>query len=33
MGDGSVKFMADSIDGVAVKWLVGAADGQPTPEF
>jgi len=31
MADGSIRFMADSIDGVAVKWLVGAKDGQPTP--
>ncbi|MBA4106123.1 MAG: hypothetical protein C0485_10215 [Pirellula sp.] len=28
MGDGSVRFMADSMDGVAIKWLVGADDGQ-----
>jgi prepilin-type processing-associated H-X9-DG protein len=28
MGDGSVRFLADSIDGVVVKWLVGAEDGQ-----
>lgn len=28
MGDGSVRFMADSIDGVIIKWLVGAEDGQ-----
>ena len=33
MADGSVRFVADSIDGVAVKWLVGAKDGQPAPEF
>ena len=33
MADGSIRFMADSIDGVAVKWLVGAKDGQPTPDF
>jgi hypothetical protein len=33
MGDGGVRFMAETIDGVAVKWLVGAADGVPTPEF
>ena len=33
MADGSVRFMSDSIDGVAVKWLVGAKDGQPAPEF
>lgn len=28
MGDGSVRFIADSIDGVIVKWMVGARDGQ-----
>ena len=28
MGDGSVHFLADSIDGVIVKWMVGAQDGQ-----
>jgi prepilin-type N-terminal cleavage/methylation domain-containing protein/prepilin-type processing-associated H-X9-DG protein len=28
MGDGSVHFLADSMDGVVVKWLVGADDGQ-----
>ncbi|MBX3425223.1 MAG: DUF1559 domain-containing protein [Pirellulales bacterium] len=28
MGDGSVHFLADSMDGVVVKWLVGAEDGQ-----
>ena len=28
MGDGSVRFLADSIDGVVVKWMVGAEDGQ-----
>ena len=28
MGDGSVHFFADSMDGVVVKWLVGAEDGQ-----
>jgi prepilin-type N-terminal cleavage/methylation domain-containing protein/prepilin-type processing-associated H-X9-DG protein len=28
MGDGSVHYLADSIDGVVVKWLVGAQDGQ-----
>jgi prepilin-type N-terminal cleavage/methylation domain-containing protein/prepilin-type processing-associated H-X9-DG protein len=27
MGDGSVRFFADSIDGVVVKWMVGAQDG------
>ncbi len=28
MGDGSVRFLSDSVDGVLVKWLVGAEDGQ-----
>jgi prepilin-type N-terminal cleavage/methylation domain-containing protein/prepilin-type processing-associated H-X9-DG protein len=28
MGDGSVRFLADSMDGVAIKWMVGADDGQ-----
>ena len=31
--DGSVRFVAHSIDGVAVKWLVGERDAQTTPEF
>jgi prepilin-type N-terminal cleavage/methylation domain-containing protein/prepilin-type processing-associated H-X9-DG protein len=29
--DGSIRFISDSIDGIAVKWLVGAKDAQPTP--
>jgi prepilin-type N-terminal cleavage/methylation domain-containing protein/prepilin-type processing-associated H-X9-DG protein len=33
MGDGSVRFMPDSIDGVIVKWLVGADDGQVLNEI
>jgi prepilin-type N-terminal cleavage/methylation domain-containing protein/prepilin-type processing-associated H-X9-DG protein len=28
MGDGSVQFLTDTIDGVVVKWLVGAEDGE-----
>ncbi|MFM7076467.1 MAG: DUF1559 domain-containing protein [Planctomycetaceae bacterium] len=28
MGDASVRYVAEDIDGVVVKWLVGAADGQ-----
>jgi prepilin-type processing-associated H-X9-DG protein len=28
MGDGSVRFLSDSIDGVVVKWMVGAEDGE-----
>lgn len=33
MGDASVRFISDSIDGVVFKWLVGASDGKITPEF
>jgi prepilin-type processing-associated H-X9-DG protein len=32
MGDGSVHFLADSIDGVVVKWMVGAKDGETIKE-
>jgi type II secretory pathway pseudopilin PulG len=28
MGDGSVRFLADTMDGIAVKWMIGADDGQ-----
>jgi prepilin-type N-terminal cleavage/methylation domain-containing protein/prepilin-type processing-associated H-X9-DG protein len=28
MGDGSVKFLAEQVDGVVVKWMIGAEDGQ-----
>jgi prepilin-type processing-associated H-X9-DG protein len=28
MGDGSVKFLAEQVDGIVVKWMVGAEDGQ-----
>ena len=28
MGDGSVKFVAEEIDGIVVKWMIGADDGQ-----
>ncbi len=28
MGDASVRYVSDDIDGVVVKWLVGCADGQ-----
>jgi prepilin-type N-terminal cleavage/methylation domain-containing protein/prepilin-type processing-associated H-X9-DG protein len=28
MGDGSVRFMQQDINGVVIKWMVGAADGQ-----
>lgn len=28
MGDGSVRFLQQDIDGVVIKWMVGAADGQ-----
>jgi hypothetical protein len=32
MGDGSVRYLADSIDGVVVKFMVGAEDGQSFDE-
>lgn len=28
LGDGSVKFLNESIDGIIVKWMIGAEDGQ-----
>jgi prepilin-type N-terminal cleavage/methylation domain-containing protein/prepilin-type processing-associated H-X9-DG protein len=28
MGDGSVRFLRDSISGITLKWLTGASDGQ-----
>jgi prepilin-type N-terminal cleavage/methylation domain-containing protein/prepilin-type processing-associated H-X9-DG protein len=28
MGDGSVRFLNESIDGIIVKWMIGADDGQ-----
>ncbi len=28
MGDGSVHFLSDSIDGIVLKWMIGAEDGQ-----
>ncbi|MEZ6142385.1 MAG: DUF1559 domain-containing protein [Zavarzinella sp.] len=28
MGDGSVRFIRDSIDGITLKWAVAASDGQ-----
>ncbi len=28
MGDGSVRFLSDATDGVVVKWIIGADDGQ-----
>ena len=28
MGDGSVKFLSETIDGLIVKWMIGADDGQ-----
>jgi len=31
MGDASVRFVSDTIDGVVLKFLVGANDGQQTP--
>ena len=27
-GDGSTRYLSDDIDGVVVKWMVGASDGQ-----
>jgi len=30
MGDGSVRFIRDSIDGVVLKYAIGASDGQLT---
>ena len=32
MGDGSVRFMADSTDAIVVKWMVGASDGNIVPD-
>jgi prepilin-type processing-associated H-X9-DG protein len=32
MGDGSVHYLTDNIDGVVVKWLVGAEDGEKVDE-
>jgi len=32
MGDGSVRFLADDMDGVVVKWMVGAEDGETVNE-
>jgi len=31
MGDGSVRFMAETVDPVVLKWLVGAQDGNTIP--
>jgi hypothetical protein len=31
MGDASVRFITDSIDGVVLKFLVGANDGRNVP--
>jgi prepilin-type N-terminal cleavage/methylation domain-containing protein len=28
MGDGSVRFLSEQIDGIVVKWMVGAEDGN-----
>lgn len=33
MGDGSVRFLSDSTDGLLVKWLVGATDGNVLPSL
>jgi prepilin-type processing-associated H-X9-DG protein len=32
MGDGSVRFLSENIDGVVVKWMVGAEDGETINE-
>ena len=31
MGDGSVRYLSDSTDGIIVKWMVGANDGHIAP--
>jgi hypothetical protein len=28
MGDGSVRFLSDQIDGIVMKWMIGAEDGE-----
>jgi len=33
LADASVRFLADDIDGVVVKWLVGANEGQRFTDF
>jgi prepilin-type N-terminal cleavage/methylation domain-containing protein len=33
MGDASVRFISDTVDGVVVKFLVGADDGRMNPDF
>jgi len=33
MGDASVRFISDSVDGVVVKFLVGCDDGRQNPDF
>ncbi len=32
MGDGSVRFMSSTTDGIVLKWMVGAADGNVVPD-
>ncbi len=32
MGDGSVRFMSATTDGIVLKWMVGAADGNIIPD-
>jgi prepilin-type N-terminal cleavage/methylation domain-containing protein len=29
MGDGSVRFLSENIDGLVIKWMIGADEGQP----
>lgn len=31
MGDGSVRFMTDSMDAIVAKWMAGASDGNVVP--
>jgi hypothetical protein len=33
MGDGSVKFLADTQDPIALKWMVAASDGNVAPNI
>jgi prepilin-type N-terminal cleavage/methylation domain-containing protein/prepilin-type processing-associated H-X9-DG protein len=32
-GDGSVQYLAETIDGIVMKWLVGASDGRVIPAY
>ncbi len=33
MGDGSVRFLGESLDSLVLKWIAGAADGNAVGEF